>query len=182
MTTQTHPKSVRTTAQCTVTMCVCIHVRTRTERTSCRQFVVFTNTQMHQPPPSVHPISQIHNWRSIMPEFICMVPAEVFTRCLWVSLTWLGCRSANLLGWSSGYSSIIGWIQETLRIWWFWKLMSVMGMVLMSPCFPRRMWNSSDIFIVVRDVSEDFTTRLIYCDTSEDMRYTLKRHTQVLKL
>lgn len=71
-------------------------------------------SQTYHPPPCASPISQIHNWATIMPEFICMVPAEVFTRCLWVLLTWLGCRSANLLGWSSGYSSIICWIWEML--------------------------------------------------------------------
>lgn len=65
-------------------------------------------------PASARPISQIHNWLSITPEFICMVPVEVFTRCLWVSLTWLGCRSANLLGRSSGCLFIIGWLQEKL--------------------------------------------------------------------
>lgn len=56
--------------QCTVTMYVCIGLHVRKY---CRQFVVFTNTQMHHPSPS------IHNWPSIMPEFICMVPAEVST-------------------------------------------------------------------------------------------------------
>lgn len=121
---------------------MCRHtITTNTTHKYYIQYVVFlkiqthtvslTNTQMHQPPPSARPISQIHNWPSIMPEFICMVPAEVFTRCLWVSLTWLGCRSTNLLGWSSGYSSIIRWIQEILWNWWFSveNLMFVIGMV-----------------------------------------------------
>lgn len=58
---------------------------------------VFTNTHTH----TRHLISQIHNWPSIMPEFICMVPAEAFARCLCVLLTWSGRRYANLLAWSS---------------------------------------------------------------------------------
>lgn len=101
---------------------VCVQTKTHNpSKTQVLQTVCCFYKQTHQP-PSARPISQIHNWPSIMPEFICMVPAEVFTRCLWVSLTWLGCRSANLLGWSSGCSSIIGWIQENLWNWWsLWR-------------------------------------------------------------
>lgn len=94
-------------------------------------------SQTYHPPPCAPPISQIHNWATIMPEFICMVPAEVFTRCLWVLLTWLGCRSANLLGWSSGYSSIICWIWEMLLNWGFHlKTMFVIETVFCA----RRLW------------------------------------------
>lgn len=87
-----------------------------------RHFVVFTDKTHYPPPPPslATPISQIHNWPSIMPEFICMVPAEVFTRCLCVSLTWLGRRSANLLARSSGCSHAIAGIQEKLRNRRFW--------------------------------------------------------------
>lgn len=112
---QTH--SMPTQARGTQYICLGANKDTQSfQNTSVADSVLFLQT--NAPTPSARPISQIHNWPSIMPEFICMVPAEVFTRCLWVSLTWLGCRSANLLGWSSGCSSIIGWIRENLWNWW----------------------------------------------------------------
>lgn len=114
---------------CTVLYIIC----TDTQHTVCcfydthyLSFSFFFSLSLTNP-PSARPISQIHNWPSIMPEFICMVPAEVFTRCLWVSLTWLGCRYTNLLGWSSGYSSIMSWIEETLWKSWFFFFLGAGG-------------------------------------------------------
>lgn len=44
----------------------------------------------YSPPQCTHPPTPTHqssrNWLSITPEFICLVPAEVFARCLRVSL------------------------------------------------------------------------------------------------
>ncbi len=118
--TQTHPLSPWPNTPRALTMHVYVHMCIWIQKhTKSVANGVFYKQNAPTPPSSVHPISQIHNWPSIMPEFICMVPAEVFTRCLWVSLTWLGRRSANLLGWCSGFSSIIRWIQEMLWNWWF---------------------------------------------------------------
>lgn len=116
-----------------------------------------------------------------MPEFICMVPAEEFTRCLWVSRTWLGCHSAHLLGWSSGCWSVIGigWIQEELWNWWFSlnTLLSVIRLVLMcttcaflAQCdmYQHAMFCGSCVSwldVKVR-LHQDFTTCLINFDSS----------------